>query len=404
MKAIEEKAKRYDEAIERARLINNKGTWVRCGSTGPSICEQIFPELKESEDEKIRKWLIDYLNNRVLNLPYGAEKEAVSKSIAWLEKQELLTKEKALKNSPFVEQKPFDYENANIQQKDFAPKVESKFKVGDWVVTNYGKVNQVVSVDKDGDGFTLDDDVYFSGSWCDMYHLWTIQDAKDGDVLAVENIVFIYKRVLSSHIVSYCMLINDVFYHFEDARTCCEGNTNVHPANKEQRDLLFQKMKESGYEFDFEKKELKKIEQKPAWSEEDERMINYITIDIEELIEQNAYDETQLRKEIDWLKSLKERVQPQINVADEELAQAKKDAYNDALDKIEYNSGEPTFDDGWSAAIWYLKKRNVQPQNTWQPSDEQMQALSNAGNSFRPFEEGHKVLWSLYNDLKKLKG
>ena len=133
-------------------------------------------------------------------------------------------------------------------------------------------------------------------------------------------------------------------------------------------------------------------------------MINYITIDIEELIEQNAYDETQLRKEIDWLKSLKERVQPQINVADEELAQAKKDAYNDALDKIEYNSGEPTFDDGWSAAIWYLKKRNVQPQNTWQPSDEQMQALSNAGNSFRPFEEGHKVLWSLYNDLKKLKG
>ena len=46
---------------------------------------------------------------------------------------------------------------------------------------------------------------------------------------------------------------------------------------------------------------------------------------------------------------------------------------------------------------------NLHPQNHWKPSEEQMQALSNAGNSFRPFEEGHKVLWSLYNDLKKLR-
>lgn len=33
---------------------------------------------------------------------------------------------------------------------------------------------------------------------------------------------------------------------------------NVHPASKEQRDLLFQKMRESGYEWDFENKKLKK--------------------------------------------------------------------------------------------------------------------------------------------------
>lgn len=34
-----------------------------------------------------------------------------------------------------------------------------------------------------------------------------------------------------------------------------------------------------------------------------------------------------------------------------------KPAYNDALDKIEYCSGEPTFYDSWNAAIWFLKKR-----------------------------------------------
>lgn len=36
------------------------------------------------------------------------------------------------------------------------------------------------------------------------------------------------------------------------------------PATKEQCDLLFAKMHEAGYEFDFEKKELKKIEQQPS--------------------------------------------------------------------------------------------------------------------------------------------
>ena len=39
----------------------------------------------------------------------------------------------------------------------------------------------------------------------------------------------------------------------------------VYPATKEQRDTLFAKMKEAGYIWDAEKKELKKIEQKSAW-------------------------------------------------------------------------------------------------------------------------------------------
>ena len=36
-------------------------------------------------------------------------------------------------------------------------------------------------------------------------------------------------------------------------------NIDVKPATKEQRDLLFSKMKEAGYEWDSEKKELKMI-------------------------------------------------------------------------------------------------------------------------------------------------
>ena len=39
-----EKAKAYDEAIERAKKLYSNG-----------IAEEIFPELKESKDEKIKK-------------------------------------------------------------------------------------------------------------------------------------------------------------------------------------------------------------------------------------------------------------------------------------------------------------------------------------------------------------
>ena len=55
-----EKAKAYDEAIEGAKK-----------SYGNGITEGIFPELKESDDEKIRRWIIDdircNMNNEPLN-------------------------------------------------------------------------------------------------------------------------------------------------------------------------------------------------------------------------------------------------------------------------------------------------------------------------------------------------
>jgi hypothetical protein len=74
------------------------------------VLESLFPELKEPEDEKVRKALIEMVHDTTgdeLWVDYNVHKE---EALAWLEKQ--------------GEQKPFDYENANIQQKDFAPKQE----------------------------------------------------------------------------------------------------------------------------------------------------------------------------------------------------------------------------------------------------------------------------------------
>lgn len=106
-----------------------------------------------------------------------------------------------------------------------------------------------------------------------------------------------------------------------------ETSRAVRPATKEQRDLLFSKMKEAGYEWDADKKELNKIEdepenykqqlmseitdlvedyisQKPTWNEKDEKKLSDI-ISILRGGENCFYNSPIL---IDWLKSLKEKI------------------------------------------------------------------------------------------------
>ena len=76
-----EKAEAYDKALERARAINNgKDVDVESGTT---ICEYIFPELKESEDDKIRKEIISILRNTY----WTSNKNRFNELVAWLEKQ-----------------------------------------------------------------------------------------------------------------------------------------------------------------------------------------------------------------------------------------------------------------------------------------------------------------------------
>ena len=59
---IEEKAKAYDEAIEKARLVlQEKGN----EPDGASILFKLFPELIESEDEKIRKKIIALFKGQI---------------------------------------------------------------------------------------------------------------------------------------------------------------------------------------------------------------------------------------------------------------------------------------------------------------------------------------------------
>ena len=104
--------KAYKDALERAReWAKNPTVW-----SSDDVCQKIFPELCESEDEKIRKELLCFFKDReekMKNLSDGLniQLEPLSdrifnqKVIAWLEK--------------YKPSETFDYTCANIPQKDW---------------------------------------------------------------------------------------------------------------------------------------------------------------------------------------------------------------------------------------------------------------------------------------------
>ena len=251
----------------------------------------------ENEDERLRKTAISFLKD-------FAEQgyENAVECIDWLEKQgepnpysgvsfkynghtwgmcardngvEILV-DGEIKERIFLDNEP-QGKSALEAIKEEKVDNEPKFKVGDWVVNKFGDSFHIDSLDKknyqvsNGKGNYN----YFPISKQDEMHLWAIQDAKDGDVLSLswledKNLcekIIIFKKYHSDGVIGLystpCvegygntfkngkMIFNEKVPYYSKTWTC-----NLHPSTKEQRDFLFQKIKEAGYEWDADKKEL----------------------------------------------------------------------------------------------------------------------------------------------------
>ena len=443
MDTYEEK---YNEALERAKTLYENAN----GMILKKWVEQVFPELAESEDERIRKSLIDMLKN---------DEKCYLKEIAWLEKQgehanfrnKIQIGDKVTRNEGGVlvnisqlnrvakerkkqgETKPFDYENTNIQQNDFAPKsameaikeekvdnankvepkdyndidphfgkpidkVVPKFKVGDWVVWDNKISCHIDNIyqGKESLMYTITDTNNMTRSYSvkgfdNNAHLWDItKDAKDGDVLKEGSCIFILRKMKSKNTaITHCCLFDDGDFNLSPTLSLDVDST--FPATKEQRDILFAKMKEEGYAFELYNKVMMKIEdklitdveipfgakdselkevfysipkgfhaeieddkvvikqgEKKHWSEEDEKIIQWIATDIKRLINDNKKANIIADQEIKWLESLR-------------------------------------------------------PRSQWKPSDEQMDALDSTLQYSQVSHNSFEHLNSLFNDLKKLK-
>ena len=160
----------------------------------------------------------------------------------------------------------FSYHEEKV---DNANKVEPKFKIGQWIVwqDKCYKVNYNVCgyelVDQNGLSTSLE-----YGTIDENAHIWDIiKDAKDGDVLANDYHILILKELdynwgddgTPSAVKAYCGIKPNGNFETGKDNWCFCGTLHIHPATKEQRELLFQKIEEAGYKWDADKRKLIKL-------------------------------------------------------------------------------------------------------------------------------------------------
>ena len=304
--------KKFDDFLDESKSIIDLNQRVE-------DLENTFPELKEREDEQHRKWILEYLYDG-LRKSNEQFKDQFMCAIVWLEKQCGITKLSeeeqnkfakgvltrcALSFIDYLDTHKYegkmcvsngeceDIENAfhnamwdrlhryyckyieNQSEQKSVDTVKSKFKIGDWIVCEvtgsvYQIKNCIENLSNHKYGYDLTNGDYIGSDEVNHYHLWTIADAKDGDVLLFEgyyNSIVLFQGIGingEGRINYHCKCDLDNYSFGIQENVACLGTIEknaeqYHPATKEQCDLLFAKMQEACYKWDAEKKELKKI-------------------------------------------------------------------------------------------------------------------------------------------------
>jgi hypothetical protein len=330
--------KEYKDALKRAKefmSVRGVSPYEDALECAKELSETIFPQLAESEDEKVRKALIEMVHDTTgdsLWIDYNVHKED---ALAWLEKQGEQNNDKIVEKAKTEKQRvlltetdgsanidwdcrslddvktllkcglefirtieinkqiladnrfggcsirvPTRYDKGIKQVKQIpADKVEPKFKEGNWYQCTKDFFGKGVTFDKNTAYYCAKEGCLQNEYGChiaivkdlyDNFKLWTIQDAKDGDVLATEGFVFIFKEIREDKGVGY-FCANENALHEGDDNTFHIANpnslmgsinndfTHYTPATKEQRDTLEKAITNAGYRWDKEKLKLEKV-------------------------------------------------------------------------------------------------------------------------------------------------
>ena len=281
------------------------------------VLERLWPELRESDDERIRKDIIQHFAKGIEGSSFDEVREKYKIWLAWLEKQgERKTPQWMIDFLDNYRRKigcSLDYDEARDvdgkilcikewleKQGEQKPddKVEPKFKTGDRVI---GVISGMP---------------YFITKVCDDHY-----------------------NTESGCIIMFCAQDNFKLY-----------------------------------------------EQKAAWSEEDESIISELI----SLCIVNAPDTW--CKYSDWLKSLKDRVQPQPKQEWSGEDEVKINRIVACLENLNVADNDILLKD-----VDWLK--SLRPRSQWKPSDEQMEEL---GNCIHKAWFNKDTLVTLYNELMKL--
>ena len=302
-----------------------------------------------------------------------------------------------------------------LAEKKPVDKVEPKFKVGDWLIRNdMVGVSCCITQIHEPYYYSTTDHTFISFREEDKYRLWTIQDARDGDVLVSQSQCGlgtwygIFKSLDDNESMTVrCYLAMDG--RFETRKEWCfdKDVSDVKPATKEQRERFFAAMLDAGYEWDADKKELKKIEQDPAWSEEDEKTFNKSVEALEELGKEITKDKetaTKFLKSAGIMDENGELAEPyRVCESTSNWSEEDKNMVRFIGNAITANEASAYLESKGiqviDAHVWLEKLKD---RYSWKPSKRQMEQLGWIAKQNKDNMIG-KELMTLYNDLKKLR-
>jgi len=392
--SIEQKAQRYDKALEKARQLCAYPT------TKPFISDlqDLFPELKESEDERMSKYLIKYFeaNKDELSKGFKWNGITVEECIAWLEKQGQTFTKKDVDDAYLKGISAAKHELEKQGEQKPANEVKLKFKVGDIIKPKDGGHEpwQIIQVDMLDKKYRYKDGYVIHFSQEDAYELVEQKAADMGKFtpLTVERAIKVspFMRtgfedepadkvepkfeigdlITNGKLVGKIEAIHKRGYHayFGDHYADVLDIENWHKWTiKDAKDSELQEVtyfipKGFHAEIDDDKVVIKEGEKPTAWSEEDKDFMYDTLSNLTEMKDRYGEGYGNVGKCIDWLKSLKDRVGCEANCT-----------------------------------------------TTWEPSDEQLDALQYVYRNCKPLLSDNlgwdslRTLELMYQDLKKLK-
>ena len=384
---LEEKARAYDEALERAKKVN------RCEADdrepGTSICEYIFPEIHEPEDkdEMIRKCLINGMSfylERWENSTWGTEKYnmKVKDILEWLKKQD---------KGKFVSSNKHDWSK------------EDEYRLEILNALCEDKLFESVP------NSTMYEEMKITIDWLNSIRPRPKQEWSEED----ERIILAISQLLKD----------------------CESENGWNCVYSNDREVFFADIKNYLQSF----KNRITPQSKQEWSKEDDNCLSTIIAEFSKCAGKSVSRDEWMRCN-DFLNSLKNRVLPQtkqewkeedihnienidsVLFYDKDLPEATRMRLRNWLKYLKPQSKQEWSeddDDFFNDTIAFLKNtknaldhvdwiKSLKERCTWKPSEEQMNALwdkisnDNLPNSEKEISQ-QVALTELYEQLKKLK-
>ena len=338
--SVEEKAKAYDEAIRKLRVMIPN--WERLSYNGKTFLQDliyVFPELAESEGEKVRKELIKHLKEGAEGYEPSGGSSDYQRWLAWLEKQGEKKPEENKGNLGGI--------SSNWNEED-EQHIDSLLKRLDSLYRNtFGCTKFAISEDRD-----------WLKSLKDRVQPKPKQEwSKEDDGVLLESI---------------SVLQNNGHWVLADKLKSLRPQKCLIPSEEE--------IEKAAQEWD------SKANFNPFYMTMEGNKPTGVKQDI-------TTHEESFKAGVNWiLKSLKGRVQPKQEWSDEDETVLNNLIYALANDRIGNNRDE---------YVAWLK--SLRPQNHWKPSDEQMGCLSDAIEHYNSLGYPASKLKELLDDLKKLR-